>query len=229
MNSSIKTAVSVAANREWVYTLEHFGVSETELSVSPFGQYFTRQIGGKDVLVYFAGRGRKAAGSAAAQYFIDKMNVGKIIVVGTAAGIDERNNILDIIIPNTAVQCDASVKEMAPLINDRFTVELPLPKLPFDFKTGVIGTTDKPVVMWRDHVELRDNGITIADMEAAAIAYICRLNGVGCVIVKGISDFAIDESKSSLAESESVQHEDFRRNVPIIMKRIFDSYLAYLV
>lgn len=229
MKTDKKTAVSIAANREWVYTVEYFQVREEEMSFSPFGPYFTRQIGGKDVLLYFAGRGRKAAGSAAAQYFIDRMNVERIIVAGTAAGVDEKNCILDIIIPNRAEQCDTTVREMGPLLNDRYTVELELPSLPFDFKTGVIGSTDKPVVMWRDHVELRENGITIADMEAAAIAYICRLNGVECVIVKGISDFAIDESLAGVEQSEAVQHEDFRKNVPIIMKKIFDTYLACLV
>ena len=178
MKDDHKTAVSIAANREWIYTVEYFGVRKEELSFSPFGPYFTKSIGGKDVLFYFAGRGRKAAGSAAAQYFIDKKDIERIIVAGTAAGIDEKNRILDIIIPNRAEQCDTTVREMGPLLNDRYTVELELPSLPFDFKTGVIGSTDKPVVMWRDHVELRENGITIADMEAAAIAYICRLNGV---------------------------------------------------
>ena len=223
------TAVSIAASKEWYYTVEYFKVAEEEMSYSPFGQYFTREIGGKSVLIYFAGRGRKVAGSAAAQYFIDRHGVTRVIVAGTAAGIDESNEVIDIVIPYKAVQCDTTVREMESLIRERFTVDLELPKLPFDFKTGVIGTQDKPIVMWNDHVTLRDNGITIADTEAAAIAFVCKLNNVECVIAKGISDFALEEDKTGAERSYIEQYETFVSNVPKVMKKIFDEYLEYLV
>ena len=37
--------------------------------------------------------------------------------------------------------------------------------------------------------ELKNNNITIADTESAAIAYICKANNVECMVIKGISDF----------------------------------------
>ena len=68
-----------------------------------------------------------------------------------------------------------------------------------------------------------------SQMGSAPGACICRLNEVECRIVKGVSDFAIDESSAGTAESEAVRHDRFRENVPITMKKIFDDYLSYLV
>ena len=45
--------------------------------------------------------------------------------------------------------------------------------------------------------QLKDNNITIADTDSAAIAYICKANDVECVVIKGISDFPINENEST--------------------------------
>lgn len=86
--------------------------------------------------------------------------------------------------------------------------------------TGTIGTADKAVVMWKDYLELKENCITIADTESAAIAYICKANNVECIIIKGISDFPTNEK-----EKQDEQLNTFSTNVPIIMNRIIDEYL----
>ncbi len=38
--------------------------------------------------------------------------------------------------------------------------------------------------MWKDYLELKENNITIADTESAAIMYICRANDVECIVIK---------------------------------------------
>lgn len=216
--------ISIAAKKEWDATLNYFDVSQNECRKYPFGEYFKRKIDNKEVIFYLSGV-RKMNASASAQYMIDHFNLNKIIVIGTCAGIDDKYKVLDIFIPNKAVQYDCTVKEIEPLIKDSFIVLK-------DFKndlilTGTIGTADKPVVMWKDYLELKENGITIADTESAVIEYICRANGVECIILKGISDFPKNEEETSKEHSYEEQLDTFLENIPKVMTKIFDSYLIY--
>ena len=215
------TGISIASKREWKAILDRFQMNVDCCTKYPFGEYFTTEINGENVLFYRCGV-RKVNCSAATQYIIDHFDLKKIIVAGTCAGIDDGYKNLDIFIPDKAVQYDCTVKELEPLIKDSFTISFDLDLLGFDILTGTIGTADKAVVMWKDYLELKENGITVADTEAAAIAYICKANSVECIIIKGISDFPTDAQNSPNEE----QLNSFFTNVPIIMNKIIDEYLS---
>lgn len=215
------TGISIASKREWKAILDRFQMNVDCCIKYPFGEYFTTEINGENVLFYRCGV-RKVNCSAATQYIIDHFDLKKIIVAGTCAGIDDKFKNLDIFIPDKAVQYDCTVKEQEPLIKDSFTISFDLDLLGFDILTGTIGTADKAVVMWKDYLELKENGITVADTEAAAIAYICKANSVECIIIKGISDFPTDAQNSPNEE----QLNSFLTNVPIIMNKIIDEYLS---
>ena len=211
--------ISIAAKREWKAVLDRFQINLDSCTEYPFGEYFITEINDENILFYRCGV-RKVNSSAATQYMIDHFDLKKIAVVGTCAGIDDRFKNLDIFIPNKAVQYDCTIKEQEPLIKDSFTVYFDLALLGFDVLTGTIGTADKAVVMWKDYLELKENCITIADTESAAIAYICKANNVECIIIKGISDFPTNEQ-----EKQDEQLNTFSTNVPIIMNKIIDEYL----
>ena len=83
--------------------------------------------------------------------------------------------------------------------------------------------------MRKDYLELKDNNITIADTESAAIAYICKANDVECVVIKGISDFPINENESTKEDSHEEQLNVFLTNIPIIMNNILDNYLEFAI
>ena len=156
---------------------------------------------------------------------IDKFNLKKIVVLGTCAGVDRKYKQHDIIIPEKVVQYDCTVRETEPLIKERFNVEIDLSSLDFDYNTGVLGTADKPLVMWNDYLIVKENGITIVDTEAAGIAYVCKMNKVGILIIKGISDFPTNEEDSTKELSHEEQYNLFIKNIPIIMNKIFNNYL----
>ncbi|MBE6814715.1 MAG: 5'-methylthioadenosine/S-adenosylhomocysteine nucleosidase [Ruminococcaceae bacterium] len=218
------TGISIAAKREWNTVLDKFQINIDECTKYPFGEYFTTEINGENVIFYRCGV-RKVNCSAATQYMIDHFDLKKIIVVGTCAGIDDKFKPLDIFIPNKAVQYDCTVKEQEPLIKDSFTVNFNLGSLDFNVLTGTIGTADKAVVMWEDYLELKENNITIADTESAAIAYICKANNIECIIIKGISDFPTNEQENLNGE----QLNSFITNIPIIMNKIVDGYLPLVL
>ena len=215
--------ISIAANKEWESILEKFNVSNC--NTFPFGEYFKTNLYGEEVIIYKSGA-RKMNCSASTQYMIDHFNLDKIIVAGTCAGIDDKYKDLDILFPNKLVQYDCTVKETEPLIKDSFTVELDMSNYT-DLNTGTLGTADKPVVMWKDYLELKENDITIADTESAAIAYICRENNVECVVIKGISDFPTNEKEKE--DSYENQLNVYLSNIPIIMNKIIDNYLEFAI
>lgn len=220
--------ISIAAKKEWEAVLNKLSVSIDDCTKYPFGEYFITNMYDNEVIFYRCGV-RKMNCSAATQYMIDHFNLKKIIVAGTCAGIDRKYKNLDVLIPNTAVQYDCTVKETEGLIKKSFNIYFDIQKFTNNVKTGTIGTADKPVVMWNDYIELKDNSITIADTESAAIAYICKANNVECTIIKGISDFPINEQESSKEESHDEQLNVFLTNIPIIMNNIIDNYLEIAI
>ena len=217
--------ISIATRWEFDATQAYFHVSPEERITYPYGEYFTREINGKTLLFYSTGV-RKVNGIGANQYMILRFSLTKVIVAGTCAGIDPLHDVLDIIVPNRAVQYDCTVKEIEPLIKPSFVVDLDVSKYGNDFHTGTIGTADRAVVMWRDYVELRDNGLTIADTEAGAIAYVCQKNEVECIIIKGISDFPTEEKEEDAVEANLEQMRIYIENTPKVMTKIFSVYLA---
>ena len=215
--------IILAAKKEWEVVLEKYGIHIEDCNKFPFGEYFTMNLHDEDVIFYRCGV-RKTNSSASMQYMIDHFNLSKIIAIGTCAGIDSCYKPLDIIIPNKLVQYDCTVKEIEPLIKDSFTISLDLSTLN-NVNTGTLGTADKALVVADDYYELKNNGITVADTEAAAIAYICKANHVECFVIKGISDFPIHESDLTAEESYTSQLDTFITNIPVIMNNILDNYL----
>ena len=215
--------ISIAAKKEWDAILNRFNINIGSLTKYPLGEYFKTNLYGEDVIFYRGGV-RKMNCSASTQYMIDHFNLDKIIVAGTCAGIDDKYKNLDIFFPNKLVQYDCTVKETEPLIKDSFSVVINTDKYK-DLNTGTLGTADKPVVIWKDYIELKENNITIADTESAAIAYICKANNVECVVIRGISDFPINEKEQD--DWVEAQYNAFVENIPIVMNKIIDNYLEF--
>ncbi|MBN8192659.1 permease [Bacillus sp. NTK074B] len=220
--------ISIATKWEYEATLEYFGIIDHERIGYPYGEYFLRTIYNAELVFYCTGV-RKVNGVGGNQYMISTFHLTKVIVAGTCAGIDDTFSILDVFVPEKAVQYDCTVKEVEPLIKQSFIVDINLSKYGNDFYTGTIGTADKAVVMWKDYLELKENEITIADTEAGAIAYICKKNDIECIIIKGISDFPTDERNSDTLESNMEQINVYLENTPKVMNKIFDEYLKRFI
>lgn len=220
--------VSIATKWEYEATLDYFEVNNEERCEYPYGEFFLKKVNDAELIFYFTGV-RKANGVGANQYMISRFDLDKVIVAGTCAGIDDTYSHLDVIVPHRAVQYDCTVKEVEPLIKQSFIVDIPLAHYGNDFLTGTIAKADRAVVMWKDYVELNEHGITIADTEAGAIAYICKKNGVECIIVKGISDFPTDERNMNPVDSNMEQINVYIANTPKVMNKIFDDYLIRFI
>lgn len=214
--------ISIADSSEWKVILNYYNIDNHECRKFPFGEYFKLSLYNKELLFYSCDI-RKVKSSASTQYMIDHFDLEKIIVVGTCAGIDSNYDKLDVFFPDKLVQYDCNVKGIGPLINDEYTVCLNTTNFP-NLKTGTLATGDKFVALWEDYIELKNNDITIADMESAAIGLVCKLNNVECVVVKGITDYPIDENNVY-----DEQMNTFEINTPLVMKKILDDYLEFAI
>lgn len=221
-------AVSVAVEREWQIVLKYYHIAEEECRPYPFGSHFSLTLGGTEVLFYVTGA-RKTNASAATQYIIDHFQPERIIVIGTCAGIDPFFQTGDILLPHRAVQVDTTVKELDRLIREDFIVDIDLSFCSFPYHTGIVGSSDKAVVIWPDYLELKEHGISIADTESAAAAYVCQQNEVSCVIVRGISDFPKEITFEEASRPDSEQIRNYLRNLPTIMEKILEEYLPKLL
>ena len=221
-------AVSIAVEREWKIVRKYYDIAEQDCNPYPFGQFFSLPLCGEEILFYLTGA-RKTNTSAATQYIIDHFRPDRIIVIGTCAGISTDYKLRDILLPYRAVQVDTTVKELDRLIREDFSVEIDLSPYRFPYLTGIVASSDKAVVIWEDYLELKEHGISIADTESAAAAYVCRKNRIPCVIARGISDFPVELSSAEISSPNSPQIRNYLCNSPPVIERILRDYLPAII
>ncbi len=206
--------ILVAASKEWKVVLEHFNIGKVEKYL--YGEYFKTFINNKEVTFFKTGT-RKTNASASTQYIIDHYNIDKVIVIGTCAGVDASNKLLDVIIPNKVLQSDVTFMERGEAPKEDFIVELREIK---GYKNGLLASSDKPLVDKEISDMLYKNGVSIVDMEGAPIAYVCKINNIPCTIIKGISDFP-----GKYIHFCDEQFEEYINNLPIVINKILNDYI----
>ena len=215
--------ISIAGRKEWNALLNIYNKKEDDLTSYPYGEYFTFTINNKEVIFYRCGT-RKTKSSGATQYMISNFNLEKVIVIGTSAGMDTKYNLLDIFIPNKALQVDCSYIEDGDDFNKDYIIDIDLSKYGDEFKTCTIGSSDKAMIYKEVCDLMYSKGLTLIDMESAPIAYICKVNNVECIIIKGISDFP-----SNFDFNDSEQFQEYVRNIPVVMEKICTEYLEKFI
>ncbi len=214
--------ISVASNKEWNFIKEYYKTEIKEISNYIYGEYFETEINNKKVLIYKCGA-RKSNASASTQYMIDKFNLQKIILIGTTAGINKKYKLLDILIPDVAIQGDCNFVEKGEQFQDKFITNIDLSKYDM-IATSTIASFDKPLIYKTDCELMEKNKIDIRDMESGAIANICKLNKIELVIIKGITDFPGDYEVD-----DERQYLEYKENVPKVMNKILKDYLAKFI
>lgn len=212
--------ILVTNKKEWQILLELYNISDAYLEKYPFGEFYRTNFLNKDVL-FFRSNPRKVNVSGATQYMIDKFSLEKVILVGTCVAVSDLD-YGDIIIPNYVVEYDYTIRELEPIINKKLILELDKVKINSNYIVGLIGTSDKSLVLWKDYLKLKEEtNICASDMDSAAVAKICKINNVKLTIIKGVSDKPM-QGDNGLDE----QVEVFEENVPIVMKNILENYLT---
>ena len=140
--------VLIASKAEWKVLLEIYNINEEYLEKYPYGEYYRTKFNNKDI-VYFRSGVRKVNASAALQYMIDKFDLEKVINIGVATASTEELNYGDVLIPEGIVDYDFISKE-SDEIKEEYIMEIDLPKISIEHTIGILGTSEKSLVSWKD-------------------------------------------------------------------------------
>ena len=220
MNNLI--GVLISSKKEFNELLKIYNIGEDYLEKYPFGEYYRTEFRGKDI-VFFRSGIRKINASAAAQYMIDKFNLEKLIVIGTCTSSNEGLNYGDIIIPSKVIDYDYIIRELEEEIDEELYLVPDQVSMPNEYYDGVLGTSDKALVLWSDYT-LASNSIDVSDLESYAVLKICKTNNVKCIIIKGVTDKPMRSM-----DGYNEQLDVYEENLPIVMKKIIEEYFIEVI
>lgn len=221
MNNLI--GVLISSKKEFNELLKIYNIGEDYLEKYPFGEYYRTEFRGKDI-VFFRSGIRKINASAATQYMIDKFNLEKLIVIGTCTSSNEGLNYGDIIIPSKVIDYDYIIRELEEEIDEELYLVPDQVSMPNEYYDGVLGTSDKALILWSDYTFLASNSIDASDLESYAVLKICKTNNVKCIIIKGITDKPMRSM-----DGYNEQLDVYEENLPIVMKKIIEEYFIEVI
>lgn len=221
MNNLI--GVLISSKKEFNELLKIYNIGEDYLEKYPFGEYYRTEFRGKDI-VFFRSGIRKINASATAQYMIDKFNLEKLIVIGTCTSSNEGLNYGDIIIPSKVIDYDYIIRELEEEIDEELYLVPDQVSMPNEYYDGVLGTSDKALVLWSDYTFLASNSIDASDLECYAVLKICKTNNVKCIIIKGVTDKPMRSM-----DGYNEQLDVYEENLPIVMKKIIEEYFIEVI
>lgn len=157
--------------------------------------------------LYVAGVGKVNAASAT-QKAIDA-GADEILNCGVAGGFDPAMKIADVFEIDRAVEYDFDLAQLngteVGVHNERTTPYFGLQTRGL-FPARTLGSGDRFSDSQADLPVLARLGVTVRDMEGAAIAHVCEMNGVPCRILKCLSDVhghgaMTDQYKANLSKA----------------------------
>lgn len=211
--------VLIASKLEWKTLKEVYNIDDDHLEKYPYGEFYRTIFNGKDI-VYFRSGIRKINAACATQYMIDRFDLEKIVIIGTCAAANDSYDYLDVLVPEKVIDYDGIIRELTTEMPEEVYIEIPNPNITSPYVEGVLGTSDKALVLWEDLKYLASNGIDASDMETYAVCKVAIKNNIEFCVLKGISDRPV-KGNDEFDEQVDVYEE----NTPIVMKKIIEDYL----
>lgn len=197
MESAMKIGIIIAIQRE----LEAFLSSGSEITEVSIGKKTVLRtvMDGHEVFAALSGCGEIDA-AAATQLLISCCGCGLVLNFGVTGALDPSLRVEDLFIVTRVCHYDFDVSPIDPVKKHQYA-EFPDEFIPLDaglaakaaalfpeLRKAAVASGDSFVEDRSRKLELAALGCQICDMEIAAIARVCALNGVPCLSVKCISD-----------------------------------------
>jgi adenosylhomocysteine nucleosidase len=193
---------AMAEEIEWMQGKMENVTTETKAGIT----YLTGSLQGKEIVLCKSGVGKVNA-AVCTQILIDRFSVDAVVFTGVAGALDPSLNIGDIVVSTECQQHDMDVTALGfprgviPFQDHSlFAADLQLSDLAYRSAVTLFeGRVKKGRVLSGDqfiasretvsslHVEL---GGTCVEMEGAAVAQVCAMNGVPYVVIRSMSDKA---------------------------------------
>ena len=164
---------------------------ETEQIFSLYGKpVYKGKAFGKEVLLAVCGVGKVNAAAGACA--VISMGADTVLNFGVAGGLNEKTQVAEVYLIDKVLQYDFDLTQLnggkVGTLDGETENFLPLFCPPLDFAKRTLGTGDRFNDSPADHALLLELGCDIREMEAGAVAQVCKYAGVPCVSVKSISD-----------------------------------------
>ena len=217
--------IQVAANREWRSIKAIFQGEKTEWEVSGRQMIDLGAISGWRVRILFGGVG-KINSAASAQYAISELEPDLVAVIGTCGAVDPFICELDLILATRTLVYDihSSDAETSRTQVEAHTTHLPdgwdISHLPFPVTKGTLATGDGDPDLNSLEEFQKVYGALAVDWESGAVAKVCGLNRIPCLILKGVSDL--------LRSKATGISEGYKRNTPAVMERVWTTLCVLL-
>jgi adenosylhomocysteine nucleosidase len=193
-------------------------------------------LGDTEVVVTACGVGKVKA-AACTQHLIDRFSPEAVICTGVAGAVNPRIGIGDIVISKRALQHDFDLGDPDLLRKlrkrwlkaDRRLLELAVEAgktLGFEDRihVGSVLTGDQAIASEEKRQWLRETfGGDCVDMESAAVAQVCQFNRIPFLVVRAISDLAVEDSVDEFKRSLVTSAADAARVVLEVLNRVTTS------
>lgn len=201
--------VVVSAKAEWGFVKNRY--KDHPLEKTPYGEYFKINLNspkeGDEFILLHGGSGKvNAAGSA--QYVINKFNPDLLINIGTCGGFDGRIERGEIILVEKTIIYDIyeRISDSDEAIR-KYTTDIDLSwiakKTPLKVKRSLLISGDSDLDPEQiNHLKNKYSAIA-GDWESGAIAHVCKLNSIPCLILRGVSDLVSEEEGEVYGDPQS--------------------------
>lgn len=207
------------------------GMTDVTTKTKAGMEFFCGKLCGTDVVVVRSGIGKVNAGMCT-QILVDDYGIDDVINTGIAGSLRNEIDIGDIVVSVDALQYDVHVEafDYAPGQIPRMdTLAFPADERLISVAESVCREVNPDIRIHRGRVVSGDRFISdhetkkklramydgsCAEMEGAAIAQAAYLNGIGCVILRAISDKADD---SAAEDYDTFEKKAIRHSVNLVL------------
>lgn len=199
--------VLISATTEW--NVVKGLLPEMTVQKSPFGEwgYLDPPCGDsvQKVMIFQGGWGKIKA-AASTQFVIDRFSADLVINLGTCGGFAGEVKAGQLLLVEKTIVYDIHEKIFDPdEAIDAYSTTLNLDwiqELPPNVKRSLLVSGDSDLDPALINALKQKYGAIAGDWESGAIAYICGLNTVPCLILRGVSDLVSKEQGEAYAEPE---------------------------
>lgn len=185
-----RIVVIISADGEWKAVPEIY--PDSEYHKTPYGQYIVREYNGEPVILMHGGWS-KVQSAASAQYAIDTWKPELIVNLGTCGGFRGQIERDAVVMANKAVVYDIISEIGDPDEHFQyFTTEIDNSWIkkpyPIPVTEGTIVSGDRDIQPNDIPMLIEKWGAKVGDWESGGIAFVCRMNKVKLLILRGVSD-----------------------------------------
>lgn len=217
--------VLISASSEWQAVKAY--LQPSDLQLSPFGEWFTREID-RQTLAFVQGGWGKISAAASAQYAIDRWQPSLIINLGTCGGLAGRVEKSEVLLVEQTLVYDLIEQMTDPEAAIKFySTDLDLswlhPPFPLAVRRSRLLSADRDILASDIPDLIARYDAVAADWESGAIAWVAGRSGVHCLILRGVSDLVGIDGGEAYGN-----HAVFKAGTNQVMANLLDSLPGWL-